>query len=221
MTRFREFAEVARFFRIEAESRLPGASRPKGTDVTDTGQAATAGRIYRAILDGAARRYREVPRAGRVPADVRLVFDPRLAERLAAWSIRWARARIRDDLEPCLTVHRGPVARRADGVAGGRPIAPRRPRASRPPRRRARRSRASPRIRRRRAVLPPGSPVGAGADQVPMRADRRGFTTWPACRNSRPWAREDRPWCEPVRLRARAGTGGLGDGHRLSRDHLR
>ena len=96
MTRFREFAEVARFFRIEAEGRLPGASRPKGADVTDSGQAETAGRIYRAILDGAARRYREAPRR-RGPADVRLVFDPRLAERLAAWSVRWARARIRAD----------------------------------------------------------------------------------------------------------------------------
>ena len=98
MTRFREFAEVVRFFRIEAESRLPGASRPKGTDVTDSGQAATAGRIYRAILDEAAHRYREAPRAGEAPADVRLVFDSRLAERLAAWSIRWARAQIRADL---------------------------------------------------------------------------------------------------------------------------
>ena len=97
MTRFPEFAEVVRFFRIEAESRLPGAARPKGTDVTDSGQAATAGRIYRAILDGAARRYREAPRAGEALADVRLVFDPRLAERLAAWSIRWARAQIRAD----------------------------------------------------------------------------------------------------------------------------
>jgi hypothetical protein len=86
MTRFREFAEVARFFRIEAEDRLPGASRSKGAGVTDSGQAETAGRIYRAILDGAARQYRESPR------DVRLVFDPRLAERLAAWSVRRARA---------------------------------------------------------------------------------------------------------------------------------
>ena len=87
MTRFREFAEVARFFRIEAESRLPGAAGPKDTFDTASSQAATAGRIYHAILDGAARRYRESP-------DVRLAFDSRLAERLATWSIRWARAEI-------------------------------------------------------------------------------------------------------------------------------
>ncbi len=98
MTRFPEFALVVGFFRIEAESRLPGATRPKGNDVTDFGQAVTAGRIYRAILDGAAHRYREAPRAGGALADVRFVFDPRLAERLAAWSIRWARAQIRADL---------------------------------------------------------------------------------------------------------------------------
>ena len=90
MTRFREFAEVARFFRIEAESRLPGAARPKDADDAASSQAATAGRIYHAILDGAARRYRESP-------DVRLAFNSRLAERLAAWSIRWARAEISAD----------------------------------------------------------------------------------------------------------------------------
>ena len=179
MTRFREFAEVARFFRIEAEDRLPGASRPKGAGVTDSGQAETAGRIYGAILDGAARRYREAP--GRGPADVRLVFDPRLAERLAAWSIRWARAGSARP-GPCFAVQRGPVAHRADGGTGGRPIAPRGPRASRPARRRTRRSVASPRIRRRRAVLPPGSPVGAGADQGAMKTVGR--------RSSSPWGEE-------------------------------
>ena len=92
MTRFREFAEIARFFRIEAESQLAEASRPKGTDVTAAGRAATAARIYQAILDGAARRYRETAREGGAPADVRLSFDPRLAERLGSWSTRWARA---------------------------------------------------------------------------------------------------------------------------------
>jgi hypothetical protein len=97
MTRFREFAEVARFFRIEAESRRPGGSGPRETDGTDSGPAATAGRVYRAILDGAAHRYREAPRVGGVPTGVRLVFDSRLAERLAAWSARWARTQIRAD----------------------------------------------------------------------------------------------------------------------------
>jgi hypothetical protein len=98
VTRFPEFVEVARFFRIEAESLLSGASKSKGTDATDSGQAATAGRIYRAILDGAARRLRQAPRAGQALADPRLVFDPRIAERLAAWSVRWARAEIRTDM---------------------------------------------------------------------------------------------------------------------------
>ena len=92
MTRLREFVDVARFFRIEAESQLPEPSRPKGTDVTASSRAAAAGRIYQAILDGAARRYLAIPRAGGAPADARSVFDPRLAERLGSWSIRWGRA---------------------------------------------------------------------------------------------------------------------------------
>ena len=98
MSRFHEFAEVARFFRIEAESRLPGASTSNGADVSDSGQAAMAARIYRAILDGGARRYRDAARAGEAPAELRRIFDSLLAERLAAWSIRWARAQIRADL---------------------------------------------------------------------------------------------------------------------------
>jgi hypothetical protein len=97
LTRLREFTEVARFFRIEAEDRLPGGSGPRDADVMDSGQAVTASRAYRAVLDGAARRYREAPRAGGVPADVGLVFDSGCAERLAAWSARWARAQIRAD----------------------------------------------------------------------------------------------------------------------------
>ena len=64
----------------------------------DSGQAATAGRIYRETMDEAAHRYRKAPRAGQALADVRLVFDPRIAERLAAWSIRWARAQIRTNV---------------------------------------------------------------------------------------------------------------------------
>jgi hypothetical protein len=84
MGRFREFAEVARFYRTEA-------------DGTESGQAATADRIYGAILDEAVHRYRAAPRAGGVPADVRVGFDSRLAERLAAWSVRWAQAQVRDD----------------------------------------------------------------------------------------------------------------------------
>ncbi len=92
MNRLREFADVARFFRIEAESQLPKASRPNGTDVTASSRAAAAARIYQAILDGAARQYREMPRAGGAPPDARLVFDPCLAERLGSWSIRWAHA---------------------------------------------------------------------------------------------------------------------------------
>jgi hypothetical protein len=98
MARFPEFSEVVRFFRIDAESRLPGAARPKGTDATDSGQATTAGRIYGAILGAAANRYRAAPRAGEAIAEARPALDARLAERLAAWSIRGARAQIRADL---------------------------------------------------------------------------------------------------------------------------
>jgi hypothetical protein len=90
MNRLREFVEVARFFRIEAESQLPTVSKPKGGDATASSQAAA--RIYRAILDDAIRRCRELPREGGAPPDASLVFDPRLAERLGAWSIHWARA---------------------------------------------------------------------------------------------------------------------------------
>ena len=97
MARFPEFTEVVRFFRLEATSRLQGATQSKSTDDSDSEQAATADRIYRALLDGAARRDREAPLAGEALADVRLDFDTRPAERLAAWSIRWARAQIRVD----------------------------------------------------------------------------------------------------------------------------
>ena len=90
MTRFHEFADVARFFRIEAESKLSKASRSQDTDATDSSQVAAAGRIYQTILDEAVGRYRETPR----PADARLVFDSRLAERLAAWSIHRGRAQV-------------------------------------------------------------------------------------------------------------------------------
>ncbi len=90
MRRFREFAEVVRFYRIEA-------------DATESDQAATAGRIYRAILEGAIRRHHEAARAGGVADDVRDAFDSRLAERLAAWSVHWARAQIRPDASRVMT----------------------------------------------------------------------------------------------------------------------
>ena len=70
MTRLREFVEIARFYRIEAESRLPEASRPKGRDVTAPSRAASAARIYQTILDGAARRYRETNLKAGAPSDV-------------------------------------------------------------------------------------------------------------------------------------------------------
>jgi hypothetical protein len=90
MNRLRDFTDVARFFRLEAESQFPKTSRPNSADMTAASRAAS--QMYRAILDGAARRYRELPRAGGAPPDARLVFDPGLAERLGAWSVRWARA---------------------------------------------------------------------------------------------------------------------------------
>jgi hypothetical protein len=96
MARFSEFVEVARFLRIDAENWLPDDSRPEDPDATDpTGHAAVAGKTYRAIFNGAARRSGKARHAGDAPADVHSRFDARLAERLAAWSIRWARAEIR------------------------------------------------------------------------------------------------------------------------------
>jgi hypothetical protein len=94
MTRFPEFAEVARFFRIEAEDQLPGSARMKDADATSSRQAEAAARIYRAIRDEAVRRCRETPRPNEPRTDPRLVFDARLAERLAGWSIAWARAQV-------------------------------------------------------------------------------------------------------------------------------
>lgn len=92
MGRLREFAGVARFFRLEAERQLPGAARREGPDATASSRAAAAGRIYQAIIDESARQFLGMPRAGKAPPDARLVFDDRLAERLGAWSIRRARA---------------------------------------------------------------------------------------------------------------------------------
>jgi hypothetical protein len=92
MNRLREFAEVARFFRIEGECRLPGASHPNDPGATPSGRATAAGRIYRAILAEAARQYARMPRDRGEPPDAGLVFDARLADRLGSWSIRWGRA---------------------------------------------------------------------------------------------------------------------------------
>ena len=89
MNRFREFVEIARFFRMEAEARLPEAARRKGTEVTESRRDTIAARIYQDLLDGAAPdRYRE----GGPASDVSLGLDLRLAEPLGSWSIRWARA---------------------------------------------------------------------------------------------------------------------------------
>jgi hypothetical protein len=92
-SRLREFADVAQFFRIEAERLLGDSAGPMGSDAIASSQAAAAGRTYEAILDEAARRYLVAARAGGAASDARLSFDLRLAERLASWSIRWGRAR--------------------------------------------------------------------------------------------------------------------------------
>jgi hypothetical protein len=92
MTRIREFVAVARFLRMEAETQLPEALKQRSADVTTASRAGAAGRIYQAILDAAARRYLAIPRAGNARADAATVFDTRLAERLASWSIRWGGA---------------------------------------------------------------------------------------------------------------------------------
>jgi hypothetical protein len=93
MTRFHDFAAVAGFFRIEAESQLSELSRPASNDaMTAAGRAAVAGQMYQDVLDEAARRYATLRRAGGATALAASVFDLRLAERLGSWSIRWARA---------------------------------------------------------------------------------------------------------------------------------
>jgi hypothetical protein len=61
-------------------------------DHTASERAEVAGRIYRAVLRGEARRYLSPPRAGEPPPDVPAVFDARLAERLGEWSLRWMEA---------------------------------------------------------------------------------------------------------------------------------
>jgi len=140
MTRLREFVAVAKFFRIEAESQLPEVSRPKGTDVTASSRTAAAGQIYQSILDGAARRYLTIPRAGGAPLDVRSVFDLRLAERLGSSSIRWGRveagavpgsrfAAVRSHLERMAALEDGRVlhdalARGGPGVGGPDAVQP-------------------------------------------------------------------------------------------------
>jgi hypothetical protein len=83
MTRLRDFAEIARFFRIDAESRLSKASSKTDADATASNQAATAGRIYHAILDEAARRYLEAQRGQAAPRrPPRLRHPPRGATRV-------------------------------------------------------------------------------------------------------------------------------------------
>jgi hypothetical protein len=94
MDRLRALADVARFFRIDAERELLAESRPNTSDATAASRAvaAAAGRMYQAIWDEAARRYLELPRAGAATEDAEAIFDPHLAERLGFWSIRWGRA---------------------------------------------------------------------------------------------------------------------------------
>jgi hypothetical protein len=134
MTRLRDFADVARFFRIEAEGQFPKTPRPNSADMTAASRAAA--QIYRAILDGAVRRYREMPRAAGATPDARLVFDPALAERLGSWSIRWARvqatagegtlsrfAAVRSHIERMASLESGQSLR--DALApDGHPVAP-------------------------------------------------------------------------------------------------
>ncbi len=61
-------------------------------DHTASERAEVAGRIYRAVLLGEARRYLSPPRAGEPPPDAAAIFDARLAERLGGWSLRWMEA---------------------------------------------------------------------------------------------------------------------------------
>ena len=154
------------------------------------------------VLDGAARRYREGPVRAGCPPMSGLVFDSRLAERLAAWSARWARAQIRaDGSRPSSSPRssrtssgwrRWRTAGRFATSSSGQ-FSPRRDR----------RPCAAPRIRRRRPVLSPGGLVGTGADQGPMRA------TW----LHHSWFETERPRTSREELLARRYRKG---GHRFA-----
>jgi hypothetical protein len=61
-------------------------------DRTAPERSEVAGRVYRALLRGEARRYLAPPRAGEPLPDAPAVFDARLAERLGEWSTRWMEA---------------------------------------------------------------------------------------------------------------------------------
>src|SRR5262249_3836831 len=61
-----------------------GADPP--LDRTAPQRAEVAGRVYRALLRGEARRHLDQP------PDAPAVFDARLAERLGEWSLRWMEA---------------------------------------------------------------------------------------------------------------------------------
>jgi hypothetical protein len=135
MNQLRTFADVARFFRIDAERQLLEESRPNSADATASSRtvAADASRIYTATWDAAARRYVELPRADAATADVGAVCDPLLAERLGFWSIRWGRAQasagesahivarfdaVRSHIERMATLEDGRALNEALGRAG-------------------------------------------------------------------------------------------------------
>ena len=153
---FRGFVEVARFFRIEAESPLPPASRTAGA-----GRDALRPCGRRGPDLPVDRRRGGPPRPGRVPTR-------RDASRRPP---RRAIGDVVDPLEPGpgrrgprlrIAISRDPVAHRPDGRAG----------ASRPRTRRPGRRGSPPRIRRGRAVLPTGSGLGTRPDPGAMKRSR-------------------------------------------------
>ena len=168
MPRFREFVEVVRFFRIEAESRLrarrgrtaptsqtPARPRPQAGFIARswTGRhAGTGRRLARArrlpmsassSIPGSRNASRHGPSAGHEPRSAPTRAVTHSSMRSGRTSSGWRRSRTADRSTT--------------------------PSSEQAPASRGRRACASPRVRRRRTVLPPGSPVGGGSGQVAIR----------------------------------------------------
>jgi hypothetical protein len=91
LARIGEFVAASSFFRIAAESQVPGASMVMGKDMMASTMSTAARQIYDATLDHAVQRYLALLSQGAARPDARSVFDTGLAERLGEWSVRRGR----------------------------------------------------------------------------------------------------------------------------------